>query len=218
MWSKEKVRVMCWTLVGSMWECLCGHHRPTPRHSNGQKHKWHWKPLKAKTKVGIHSKWTILVGLCRIYGYANFSEQWGSELKYLSSICKLAFPFISLLRTNVCGHLLICFLWGRVSIRWNEYQRILLQRPIITVDRQHGNRYKKLCGYLPIMDVMPPTYTQFVQLLFHFLSDKLFCTSLSESLKAKNRYKMICDMDQRQKGQPKMQYGCFHGKRYVWNP
>ena len=150
MWSKEKVRVMCWTLVGSMWECLCGHQRPTPRHSNGQKHKWHWKPLKAKTKVGIHSKWTILVGLCRIYGYANFSEQWGSELKYLSLICKLAFPFISLLRTNVCGHLLICFLWGRVSIRWKEYQRILLQRPIITVDRQHGNRYKKLCGYLPI--------------------------------------------------------------------
>ena len=141
MWSKEKVRVMCWTLVGSMWECLCGHHRPTPRHSNGQKHKWHWKPLKAKTKVGIHSKWTILVGLCRIYGYANFSEQWGRELKYLfwsASWRTLLFPF----EKNVCGHLLICFLWGPVSIRWKEYQRILLQRPIITVDRQHGNRYK----------------------------------------------------------------------------
>ena len=107
MWSKEKVRVMCWTLVGSMWECLCGHHRPTPRHSNGQKHKWHWKPLTAKTKVGIHSKWTILVGLCRIYGYANFSEQWGRELKYLfwsASWRTLLFPF----EKNVWKSILTC--------------------------------------------------------------------------------------------------------------
>ena len=148
MWSKEKVRVMSWTLVGSMWECLCGHHRPTPRHSNGQKHKWHWKPLKAKTKVGIHSKWTILVGLCRIYGYANFSEQWGRELKYLfwsASWRTLLFPF----EKNVCGHLLICFLWGPVSIRWKEYQRILLQWLIIRLEICRDRQDRRSCKIFP---------------------------------------------------------------------
>ena len=96
MWSKEKVRVTSWTLVGSMWECLCGHHRPTPRHSNGQKHKWHWKPLKAKTKVGIHSKWTILVGLCRIYGLCKLFRAMRKRIEILILICKLSYPFISL--------------------------------------------------------------------------------------------------------------------------
>ena len=97
MWSKEKVRVTSWTLVGSMWECLCGHHRPTPRHSNGQKHKWHWKPLKAKTKVGIHSKWTILVGLYmqNIWLCKPFRAM-RKRIEILILICKLAFPFISL--------------------------------------------------------------------------------------------------------------------------
>ena len=174
MWSKEKVRVTSWTLVGSMWECLCGHQRPTPRHSNGQKHKWHWKPLKAKTKVGIHSKWTILVGLCRIYGYANFSEKWGKELKYLfwsASWRTLLFPF----EKNVCGHLLICFLWGPVSIRWKEYQRILLQWPIITVDRQNGT-VTKSCVDIFQLWVWCPLHAICATSPFNFLSDELFWT------------------------------------------
>ena len=183
MWSKEKVRVTSWTLVGSMWECLCGHQRPTPRHSNGQKHKWHWKPLKAKTKVGIHSKWTILVGLCRIYGYANFSEQWGRELKYLfwsASWRTLLFPF----EKNVCGHLLICFLWGPVSIRWKEYQRILLQRPIITVDRQHGNRYKSCVDIFQLWIWCPRHTRNLCNFFFIFSVKNLFGRGLLESLKA----------------------------------
>ena len=115
MWSKEKVRVTSWTLVGSMWECLCGHHRPTPRHSNGQKHKWHWKPLKAKTKVGIHSKWTILVGLCRIYGLCKLfraMRKWTEILKFdLQVGVPFYFPF-----ENECLWSFVDLLFMRTSV------------------------------------------------------------------------------------------------------
>ena len=42
--GQGKARLTC------MWECLCGHRRPTPRHSNGQKHKWHWTPRSSQGK------------------------------------------------------------------------------------------------------------------------------------------------------------------------
>ena len=48
-----------------MWECLCGHQRPTPRRPNGQKAKWHWKPRSSRGKNSSgHSfqTWTVAAG------------------------------------------------------------------------------------------------------------------------------------------------------------
>ena len=142
----------------------------------------------------------------------------GKKIEILILICKFAYPFIFL--WEKCLWSFVDLLFMRPSV--DQMERV--SEDLIAMADHNSwpakwHRYKKLCGYLPIMGVMPPIYTQFVQLLLLIFSAmNFFGRGLPESLKAKNRYKMICDMDQRQKRATKQcSMVLSMGKRYFGN-
>ena len=153
------------------------------------------------------------IWLCKLF---RAMRKWTEILKFdLQVGVPFYFPF-----ENECLWSFVDLLFMRTSV--DQMERV--SEDLIAMADHNSwpakwHRYKKLCGYLPIMGVMPPIYTQFVQLLLLIFSAmNFFGRGLPESLKAKNRYKMICDMDQIQKRATKQcSMVLSMGKRYFGN-